>query len=62
MKRNTFFYLFNIIVPCAMLSLLTLMTFWLPPTSGEKVGVLRERERDREREGERVRERVRERE
>ncbi|GFN98353.1 neuronal acetylcholine receptor subunit alpha-10 [Plakobranchus ocellatus] len=37
LKRNTFFYLFNIIVPCCMLSILTLMTFWLPPTSCEKV-------------------------
>ncbi|CAL1548034.1 unnamed protein product [Lymnaea stagnalis] len=37
LKRNTFYYLFNIIVPCVMLSLLTLMTFWLSPTSGEKV-------------------------
>ncbi|RUS69403.1 hypothetical protein EGW08_022834, partial [Elysia chlorotica] len=37
LKRNTFFYLFNIIVPCCMLSVLTLMTFWLPPTSCEKV-------------------------
>ncbi|XP_035827686.1 neuronal acetylcholine receptor subunit alpha-9-I [Aplysia californica] len=37
LKRNTFYYLFNIIVPCVMLSVLTLMTFWLPPTSGEKV-------------------------
>ncbi|XP_055876925.1 acetylcholine receptor subunit alpha-L1-like [Biomphalaria glabrata] len=37
LKRNTFYYLFNIIVPCMMLSMLTLMTFWLAPTSGEKV-------------------------
>ncbi|KAH9498426.1 Neuronal acetylcholine receptor subunit beta-3 [Bulinus truncatus] len=37
LKRNTFYYLFNIIVPCMMLSMLTLMTFWLSPTSGEKV-------------------------
>ncbi|KAK7111623.1 acetylcholine receptor subunit alpha-L1-like isoform X2 [Littorina saxatilis] len=37
LKRNTFFYLFNIIVPCAMLSTLNILTFWLPPVSGEKV-------------------------
>ncbi|KAL8593149.1 hypothetical protein ACOMHN_009804 [Nucella lapillus] len=37
LKRNTFFYLFNIIVPCVMLSTLNILTFWLPPVSGEKV-------------------------
>ncbi|XP_078331494.1 neuronal acetylcholine receptor subunit alpha-10-like isoform X2 [Crassostrea virginica] len=36
-RRKTFYYLFNIIVPCVMLSALTLLTFWLPPTSGEKI-------------------------
>ncbi|XP_046544567.1 neuronal acetylcholine receptor subunit alpha-10-like [Haliotis rubra] len=36
-RRKTFYYIFNIIVPCIMLSILTLLTFWLPPTSGEKV-------------------------
>ncbi|XP_041371894.1 neuronal acetylcholine receptor subunit alpha-10-like [Gigantopelta aegis] len=37
LHRKTFYYLFNVIVPCIMLSVLTLLTFWLPPTSGEKV-------------------------
>lgn len=36
-RRKTFYYIFNIIVPCVMLSALTLLTFWLPPTSGEKI-------------------------
>ncbi|ESO85361.1 hypothetical protein LOTGIDRAFT_210710 [Lottia gigantea] len=36
-RRKTFYYIFNIIVPCSMLSILTLLTFWLPPTSGEKI-------------------------
>ena len=36
-RRKTFYYIFNIIVPCVMLSTLTLLTFWLPPTSGEKI-------------------------
>lgn len=36
-RRRTFYYIFNIIVPCSMLSVLTLLTFWLPPTSGEKI-------------------------
>ncbi|ELT91068.1 hypothetical protein CAPTEDRAFT_159244 [Capitella teleta] len=38
-RRRTFYYIFNIIVPCVMLSVLTLLTFWLPPTSGEKIGL-----------------------
>ncbi|KAK6182810.1 hypothetical protein SNE40_010405 [Patella caerulea] len=36
-RRKTFYYIFNIIVPCTMLSILTMLTFWLPPTSGEKI-------------------------
>lgn len=36
-RRKIFYYIFNIIVPCVMLSALTLLTFWLPPTSGEKI-------------------------
>lgn len=36
-RRKTFYYIFNIIMPCVMLSTLTLLTFWLPPTSGEKI-------------------------
>ncbi len=35
-RRRTFFYVFNIIVPCVMLSVLTLLTFWLPTTSGKQ--------------------------
>ncbi|KAL3836119.1 hypothetical protein ACJMK2_021570 [Sinanodonta woodiana] len=36
-RRKTFYYIFNIIVPCIMLFILTLLTFWLPLTSGEKI-------------------------
>ena len=39
LRRQTFFYIFNIIVPCIMLSILTLLTFWLPPTSAEKISL-----------------------
>ena len=39
LSRRTFYYLFNIIVPCMMLSVLTLLTFWLPTTSGEKISL-----------------------
>lgn len=37
LRRRTLFYLYNIIIPCLMLSTLTLMQFWLPCESGEKV-------------------------
>lgn len=39
MRRRAFYYVFNIIVPCLMLSVLTLLTFWLPSTSGEKISL-----------------------
>jgi len=29
----------NIVFPCIWLSLLSVMTFWLPPDSGEKVSL-----------------------
>ena len=38
-RRRTLYYKFNIIAPCIMLSVLTLLTFWLPPTSGEKISL-----------------------
>ena len=38
-RRRTLYYMFNIIAPCVMLSVLTLLTFWLPPTSGEKISL-----------------------
>ncbi len=39
LRRRTFYYIFNIIVPCIMLSILTLLTFWLPATSSEKISL-----------------------
>ncbi|CAF0974215.1 unnamed protein product [Brachionus calyciflorus] len=36
-KRRYLYYVFNVILPCAMLSTLTCLTFWLPCVSGEKV-------------------------
>ena len=38
-RRRSLYYIFNIIAPCIMLSVLTLLTFWLPPTSGEKISL-----------------------
>ena len=37
MRRRTLFYLFNIIFPCLWLTVLSLLGFWLPPDSGEKI-------------------------
>ncbi|KAK3097242.1 hypothetical protein FSP39_007950 [Pinctada imbricata] len=36
-RRRVLYYAFNVIIPCALLSLLTLTGFLLPPDSGEKV-------------------------
>ncbi|CAH8435687.1 unnamed protein product [Schistosoma turkestanicum] len=37
LQRRSFFYIWNIVVPCILLTLLTLFTFWTPIDSGEKV-------------------------
>ncbi|VDP35614.1 unnamed protein product [Schistosoma margrebowiei] len=37
LQRRSFFYIWNIVVPCILLTLLTLITFWTPIDSGEKV-------------------------
>lgn len=39
LRRRALFYVHNVIIPCVMLSVLTLVQFWLPSESGEKVGV-----------------------
>ena len=37
LKRESGFYVFNIVIPCILLALLTLMVFCLPHDSGEKI-------------------------
>ncbi|XP_072023908.1 neuronal acetylcholine receptor subunit alpha-3-like isoform X2 [Amphiura filiformis] len=37
MKRSPSFYISNIIVPCILLSFMTMLVFTLPPRSGEKI-------------------------
>ena len=38
-KRKPLYYVFNLIVPCALIATLTLIKYFLPPESGEKVGL-----------------------
>jgi hypothetical protein len=38
-RRRTLYYVINLIIPCAMISFLTLLTFILPPGEGEKIGL-----------------------
>jgi nicotinic acetylcholine receptor len=39
MRRRILYYLINILFPCLLLSAISVMTFWLPPDSGEKVAL-----------------------
>ncbi|XP_033633525.1 neuronal acetylcholine receptor subunit beta-2-like isoform X1 [Asterias rubens] len=38
-QRRPLYYLFNLLIPCMFLSLVSLLTFFLPPESGEKVSL-----------------------
>jgi len=38
-RRRTLYYGFNLIIPCALISMLTLLTFILAPDEGEKIGL-----------------------
>ncbi|XP_076465482.1 neuronal acetylcholine receptor subunit alpha-10-like [Babylonia areolata] len=37
LRRRTLYYTYNVLIPCVMLSTLTLLVFWMSPESGEKV-------------------------
>uniref|UniRef100_A0A7E4ZU22 Nicotinic acetylcholine receptor subunit n=1 Tax=Panagrellus redivivus TaxID=6233 RepID=A0A7E4ZU22_PANRE len=38
-RRKTLYYMYNVIFPCLMMSVLTLLVFLLPPDSGEKISL-----------------------
>ncbi len=40
MRRKTLFYTVNLIIPCMGISFLTILVFYLPSDSGEKVSRL----------------------
>ncbi|XP_072017479.1 CHRNA7-FAM7A fusion protein-like [Amphiura filiformis] len=39
MKRNPGFYIYNLIAPCILLSIMTVFVFRVPPESGEKISL-----------------------
>ena len=39
MRRKTLYYVYNIIIPCACVMILSFLVFYLPPESGEKVSL-----------------------
>jgi nicotinic acetylcholine receptor len=38
-RRRILYYLYSVVFPCVMLSILTLLVFCLPPESGEKIAL-----------------------
>ena len=39
LTRKPTYYMLNIVTPCALIIVIALMVFWLPPESGEKVSL-----------------------
>lgn len=50
MRRKTLFYTVNLIIPCMGISFLTILVFYLPSDSGEKVSLGKESKLDMEKE------------
>jgi hypothetical protein len=38
-KRRPLFYLFNMVMPCILITIVALLGFYMPPESGEKVSM-----------------------
>ena len=39
LHRKSLYYVINLVIPCAVLSVIAMVTFILPPASGERVGI-----------------------
>jgi len=39
LHRKSLYYIINLVIPCAVLSVIAMVTFILPPASGERVGI-----------------------
>ena len=38
LERRSFFYMFNMVLPCIILMILNVFGFYIPPDSGERLG------------------------
>ncbi len=38
-RRRTLYFIFNLVFPCMLISLMSILGFCLPPDSGEKIGL-----------------------
>jgi len=38
-RRKSLYYVVNIVLPCCLFSVIAVITFLLPPASGERVGI-----------------------
>jgi hypothetical protein len=38
-RRRTLYFIFNLVFPCILISLMSILGFCLPPDSGEKIGL-----------------------
>ena len=39
LRRRYYFYMVNLVVPCSLIALMVLLSFILPPESGERIGL-----------------------
>jgi len=39
LRRKSLYYVVNLVLPCCVFSIITIVTFILPPASGERVGI-----------------------